>query len=446
MGLYSRLLMLCLGTLTAFGLAPDFQGSSLHEFSNSEAVAIPSDQVSVRTSTILVSGAGNFLLDVDVVTTIQHTFCADLDITIQSPRGTIVTLTTDNGGAADDVFNGTLWDDSANPSGTAPYVSNPGLVTDHPFANDVTAESLVPEEALAAFIGENPNGIWKLTVSDDTASDGGMLSGWSVLVTTVEKRIALPEAVVTENTNALAIPIGPDTVTSDLLVDGAGAFLFDVNVQTTVSHPFPQDLDITLTSPSGTVVTLTTDNGNGHADVFNGTLWDDDADPRSELPYVTNDGLATDRAYTPREVATALVPEEALGAFVGENPNGRWILSIHDDTAPDGGLLTAWSLSIVAKSPTLRVVRPLFGENIAAGSRIKVKWKNEGNVGPRVAIQLWRHGALVSTLRASANNDGHQFVRIPVNTPAGGGYRIRVRSESGDTSALGARFSVRSGF
>ena len=63
------------------------------------------------TSTIVVSGVDTMLKDVDVTTFIRHTASADLDITLTSPAGTTVMLTTDNGGSFDDVFNGTVWND-----------------------------------------------------------------------------------------------------------------------------------------------------------------------------------------------------------------------------------------------------------------------------------------------------------------------------------------------
>src|SRR5690606_33999999 len=60
---------------------------------NNTPVAVPTGPA-VVTSTINVAGAGPYLWAVDVTTSLQHTFAADLDITIQSPAGTIVTLTT----------------------------------------------------------------------------------------------------------------------------------------------------------------------------------------------------------------------------------------------------------------------------------------------------------------------------------------------------------------
>ena len=139
-------------------------------FSNATPLSVPTGP-GVVTSTITVSGADPYLWDLNLQTSLQHTFSADLDITIQSPAGTTVTLTTDNGAGTDNVFDGTLWDDSANDP-----------ATDHLYTNMVTASPLSPEEPLAAFIGEDPNGNWVLTITDDLAGDGGSLNSWSLMV------------------------------------------------------------------------------------------------------------------------------------------------------------------------------------------------------------------------------------------------------------------------
>jgi uncharacterized repeat protein (TIGR01451 family) len=315
-------------------------------FTQAAPTAVPTGP-GVVTSTVAVSGAGPYLFDLDVTTFLRHTFAADLDVTITSPAGTVVTLTTDNGAGNDDVFNGTVWDDDANPAGQVPYTTNAGLVTDHPYVNLTLASPLVPEEALAAFIGEDPNGTWTLTISDDLAGDGGSLDSWSLAVTTFPSApITTVVPTVTQST-PVAIPTGPAVVTSTLLVSGAGTSILDANVTTFITHTFAADLDVTITSPAGTVVTLTTDNGAGNDDVFNGTVWDDDANPAGQVPYTTNNGLVTDHAYVNLTLASPLVPEEALGAFIGEDPNGTWTLTISDDLAGDGGSLDSWSLDLV---------------------------------------------------------------------------------------------------
>jgi VCBS repeat-containing protein len=315
---------------------------------NTTPVAIPTGP-GVVTSTIDVAGAGAHLTDVDLFTQITHTFSADLDITLQSPAGTVSTITTDNGAGNDNTFAGTTFDDQADPDGQVPYVTNPGLVTDNPYVNNTAATPLVPEEALAAFAGENPNGTWTLTISDDLAGDGGTLQSWRLDIQ------SLPAAPVSttaqhENTTPTAIPTGPAVVSSTIDVAGAGAYLTDVDLFTQITHTFSADLDITLQSPAGTVSTITTDNGAGNDNTFAGTLFDDQADPGGQVPYVTNPGLVTDNPYVNNTAATPLVPEEALAAFAGENPNGTWTLTISDDLAGDGGTLQNWRLDATTGS------------------------------------------------------------------------------------------------
>ncbi len=340
------LALLSRGT-TVLAAAPQLGNCSptTQTFSTATPVPIP-EGPAVVSSTITVSGAGPSLWDVDLTTFIRHTFAADLDITLRSPQGTVVTITTDNGADNDNVFNGTVWDDQANPEGQVPYRTNSGLATDHPYVNLTPASSLVPEEALAAFRGEDPNGEWTLTISDDEAGDGGTLDSWSLAITTfpappAERLVTVSNAVPT------TIPAGGSVVTSTISVPaGAGRYLVDVNVTTSILHTFAADLDITLTSPQGTVVTLTTDNGADNAHVFNGTVWDDQANPGGQVPYITNSGLATDHPYVNLTPASSLVPEEALAAFNGLNPMGAWTLTVRDDELGDGGTLTSWSLAL----------------------------------------------------------------------------------------------------
>ena len=101
---------------------------------------------------------------------------------------------------------------------------------------------------------------------------------------------------------SFVIPDG-GTLTTTLSVAGSDPYLLDVDLRTDIVHPFPQDLDITLTSPAGTVVTITTDNGSGAADAFNGTVWDDDAGDFNPP------GPVTDAVFAPSVVETP------LGAF-----------------------------------------------------------------------------------------------------------------------------------
>lgn len=312
-------------------------------FDNGTPVAV--SDAGVITSTIVVGGMASYVFDVNARTMLRHTFAADVDATLTSPQGTVVTLTTDNGAGSDDVFNGTVWDDDADPDGQVPYVTNDGLVSDHAFLNGVLAPRLVPEEGLASFMGENPNGTWTLSVSDDLAGEGGTLDAWTLELTALE---STPQWDIAQRSNVtpVAVPTGPGVVTSTIDVVGLPPYMGLVTLETFLTHTFAADLDITLQSPAGTVVTITTDNGAGNDDVWNGTPWSMFSNPDAQVPYTSNDGMVTDRVYTNLVAATNISPEESFGAFTGEDPNGTWTLTISDDLAGDGGSLNSWHLYI----------------------------------------------------------------------------------------------------
>lgn len=320
-------------------------------FSNPSVTAIP-DNLTL-TSTLTVSGAGPYLWDVDLQTFLRHTSSQDLDVTLKSPEGTVVTITTDNGGTLDNVFNGTVWDDEADPGNEAPFSADTfaasNLATDTVYVNNVVKTALVPEEAMAAFIGEDPNGVWTLTVTDDLAGQTGSLEGWSLTLAT------LPDVPLEDSTSftsgIVSLPIDFAVVSSTIVVSATGTQLGMPTLTTILQHTRSDQLDITLRSPSGTVATIVSDLGGTNDNVFNGTSWDDDVDPGNEAPFPGNtfaaSNLATDTIYANNVVKTELVVEEALGAFHGEDPNGTWTLTVSDDDpASDTGILARWSLTL----------------------------------------------------------------------------------------------------
>ena len=316
----------------------------LHRF---HAGAISATGTPVVTSTIVVSGAGPFLYDLDVTTFLQHTFSSDLDVTITSPAGTVVTLTTDNGSTFDDVFNGTVWDDNADPNTQVPYTANNNLVVEHTYVNLTLASPLVPEEPLGAFIGEDPNGTWTITVSDDSNLDGGSLNSWSLAVTTLASAptlTTLPTMTQSTPGRDLGHRHPPRDLDDRRRRSRQGSSTSTPRPSS--QHTFSSDLDVTITSPAGTVVTLTTDNGSTFDNVFNGTVWDDDADPDTQVPYTANNNLVIEHTYANLTLASPLVPEEPLAAFTGEDPNGTWTLTVSDDSNLDGGSIDSWSLDI----------------------------------------------------------------------------------------------------
>jgi predicted outer membrane repeat protein len=368
------------------------------QFSNSTPTPIqdaidvggsPNDDTPVQTTAqIVVAGMGTYLHDLNVLTFLRHTYNRDIGITITSPSGTVVTL-INRVQIVDlvNIFNGTVWDDQANPGGQVPYSTNNGLATDHVYQSGVLAPWLAPSTALGAFIGENPNGTWTITVTDHEAFDVGVLDSWTLDLTTLSTAPSTVENTFTNTTPVSIASSGTPVVTSTLNVSGIGRSILDVNLQTFLRHTFARDIDMTLTSPSGRVVTLTTDNGAGNDNVFNGTVWDDDAATSvTNASYVNNVPLAT------------LIPEEALAAFLGEDPNGTWTLTISDDEGGDGGSLDSWSL-------TFRTLAVDFGD-APAGYPVTLAENGAAHLATGITLGATRDSEGDGTHSADASADG----------------------------------------
>jgi subtilisin-like proprotein convertase family protein len=330
------LVSLTLGIIS--GISPSYAvpviaGASTTTSNFADNVGGPINDSATQSFNINVAGAGTDLFDINLRTFITHTFNGDLDITLRSPSGTIVKISTDNGGSNDDVFDGTLWNDQGG-------LPSPTPVTDAVYANSVVSTPLQVESALSVFRGENPNGTWTLTITDDTLVDAGNVSQWSLEITTLDNPLATQTFLAASGNVGLGIT-DLATTTSILNVAGQSGQILDLDLTTFITHTFNGDLDITLQSPSGTLVVVSTDNGSAADDVFNGTLWDDQANI-----------APTDYVYSNLVTAATLSPEGAFAAFMGENPNGNWTLRIHDDQGQDIGLLNSWSLAFTTTVPT----------------------------------------------------------------------------------------------
>jgi len=109
-------------------------------------------------------------------------------------------------------------------------------------------------------------------------------------------------------------------------------------VKLLVRHGWASDLDITLQSPGGRQVTLTSDNGGGDANYGDPTLPDCsgavvfDASACQAIDEEPSEAPFTDGPYQPEE--SLLVFNDSL-----TNPNGAWLLDICDDFEADSGYL-----------------------------------------------------------------------------------------------------------
>ena len=278
------------------------------------------------TETITVSGMTGTIWDVDVITDIEHGFNEDLIISLTHiSSGTIVILGSRNGGGTRDIYSGTIWDDSSE------------VLVKNYFTNMVAAPDLNPEGALGSLIGLDPNGDWQLTIEDvDPAHGTGTLQSWQLNITTIDQ---VPDSETFEMTRLPGQNFSDTSPLTDTLsFSGLSDVICDVTLYTEITHGQPADIDMVLRYQGAIdrTVSISTDNGGGMDDVFNGTTWSDRLGFGFEV---------TDYPF-PGGIVPELVPEGALSAFIGLDPNVSWTLDIVDDRAGEDGHLAEWGLSI----------------------------------------------------------------------------------------------------
>jgi hypothetical protein len=88
-------------------------------------------------------------------------------------------------------------------------------------------------------------------------------------------------------------------------------------------------------------------------------------------------------------------------------------------------------------APSLTVTAPNGGESWAAGTKQTIRWSYTGSPGSYVKIELYKAGALLSTIRATAavgsGGSGSYLWTIPATQAAGADYKIKVTSTTMST-------------
>lgn len=139
-------------------------------YPNSEQVRIFDFQTTE--SSILIDGFTNALTNMSVIVDINHTYVSDLELALVAPNGSRVTLFRNHGGGGNNLDN-TIFNDQAPArinQGTAPFEGR-----------------YRPTEPLSRFNNINPNGEWRLEVTDSVAGDQGFLNGWAIEIAAGEQ-------------------------------------------------------------------------------------------------------------------------------------------------------------------------------------------------------------------------------------------------------------------
>lgn len=160
---------------------------------------------------------------------------------------------------------------------------------------------------------------------------------------------------ITINDRAPASPYPATNIVAGL----AGSITKVTVTLANLTHTFPDDLDILLVAPSGSMTLLMSDAGSSASfanPVSNVTLTFDDAAAIS-IPDSNQIATATYRPANwfgagsadafPAPAPGGPYTNASLSVFNGQNPNGTWRLFIVDDTIGDAGFVAGgWSLSI----------------------------------------------------------------------------------------------------
>jgi subtilisin-like proprotein convertase family protein len=130
-------------------------------------------------------------------------------------------------------------------------------------------------------------------------------------------------------------------ITEDLLVERLRVHINDLE------HTFLGDLDISLESPSGTVVQLLSGACNGSENIVN-AIFDDS-------------GVEIECQFDPG-ITGVVRPFQSLSEFTGESTRGIWKLRVVDSWEDDFGTLNDWSLEICNSEPVLAVNNFVFDQ------------------------------------------------------------------------------------
>lgn len=153
-------------------------------------INISASGIPTITSTLNVAQTG-VITNVDVINLVgTHTYMSDLTFSLTSPQGTTVVLFGGLCGSQDN-FNINL-----SSSGL------PGPIPCDPTGQGGTYQ---PTGSIASFIGQNMQGIWTLTVSDNADQDGGQLQSWSLNICAAVDPCPTPSVAPT-SINTVGLP------------------------------------------------------------------------------------------------------------------------------------------------------------------------------------------------------------------------------------------------
>ncbi|MBE9576156.1 PKD domain-containing protein, partial [Flavobacterium proteolyticum] len=199
--------------------------------SSTTGVSSPINVTGVLPATI---GAGSIA---SVCINLSHGWDSDLDIFLRCPDGTLLELSTDNGGSGSNYTSTCFTPTAVNVIGSAGNTTPPFTGT------------YAPEQAFSTLNGCTANGTWELFVQDDLGGVTGTITGWTITFNNTYPPFVWSPTTAMTGANTLTPSVCPtSTTTYTLTAYGAGGCVVTDTVLVTVT-PGPT---LTLTSAAAT--------------------------------------------------------------------------------------------------------------------------------------------------------------------------------------------------
>ena len=321
-------------------------------------------------STLMGTIGTEYIID-NVTIDLTHTWDSDMEITLVAPDGTTtLDLSSGNGGSGDNYTNTVFQDGGADiTAASAPFTG-----------------TFEPEGGTfaATFDGVDVNGNWQLQICDNVGGDPGTLLSYEItfiapppyeLDTVASFTLPLDEngeaTLIAGDllNNATVTPVGNGTtstagstgiglgivdnttVETTINVADSGIIGEDVlinNIAIDISHTWDGDINLTLVSPEGTSLDLTSGNG-GSGDNYTGTVFQDGN------PNISSGSAPFTGMWEP-EGGTF------LATFDGEEINGDWIVQVEDTATGDPGTLNDFVITFEEADLITSIPDGMLGE------------------------------------------------------------------------------------
>ncbi|MBL7952942.1 MAG: proprotein convertase P-domain-containing protein [Flavobacteriales bacterium] len=236
-------------TLTASTASTSTTRVTFSSTGGPSAVTTAISDGSVYPWNIAVSGLPTTGVSVESVTLngITHTYPDDLDILLQSPTGTNVTLMSDVG-AGTDILNyaytfmdgsPAMADAATNVPGLYACTNASGTADDYP-TSPGPGNGFTDATPLLSAFSANPNGNWKLLIRDNAAQDAGSVLSWSITLTyTSTVTYSWSPGTGLNSTTTAAVQAGPSATTTYTVTGGHSANACTQNGTVTVTTVTP---------------------------------------------------------------------------------------------------------------------------------------------------------------------------------------------------------------